>query len=124
LRSVPQFISSNVFREVDINKITLHVPHSSKELYKNAPVWKDFNTVDDAASVEAVSLYESIRVYPNPTTGIVFISQEADVKVYNPHGALLLQTFGAQIDISGYPKGVYLLQVNGKMVKVINGIRK
>jgi len=122
MSSVPQSITSDVFNDVDVSKITLHVPSGSKELYKNADVWKDFNIVDDVpAGVEAVFPDEDFRIYSNPATGIVSLSQEADVKVYNLHGALLLHTFGAQIDLSGYTKGVYLLQVNGKTVKVING---
>ncbi len=60
-----------------------------------------------------------LSIYPNPTSGVVNISQEAEIKVYSLQGALLQETFGNQIDLSVYPKGVYILQLNGEIVKVI-----
>ncbi len=60
-----------------------------------------------------------VTVSPNPTTGIVNISQEAEIKVYTPQGALLLQTVGNQVNLSAYPQGVYFLQIDGQPVKVI-----
>ena len=61
----------------------------------------------------------SIQIYPNPTKGVVYISQEAEVKLYSLQGVLLQQTFGNQVDLSSYSSGMYLLQVDGKMTKVI-----
>ena len=58
-------------------------------------------------------------IYPNPTTGIVYIETESDIKVYNQQGTLLLETFGNQIDLSAYPQGLYFLQINGAWAKVV-----
>ena len=60
-----------------------------------------------------------ITTYPNPTTGIVFLSQQAGIKVYNVQGVMLQESFGSQIDLSEYPAGVYLLSVNNDWIRVI-----
>ena len=61
----------------------------------------------------------NLVVYPNPTTGIVNIGQQAEIKVYSLQGALLQETFGTQVNLSAYPQGVYQLQINGETVKVV-----
>ena len=48
-----------------------------------------------------------------------YISQESNVKVYSLQGKLLKETFGNEVDLSGYAKGMYLLDVEGKMFKVV-----
>ena len=58
-------------------------------------------------------------IYPNPTDGMVYTEKDSDIKVYSSQGALLQSTFGSQVDLSVYPKGLYLLQINGEMIKVI-----
>jgi len=63
--------------------------------------------------------YPSLRIYPNPTTGKVYTETESNIKIYNLQGALLQETFGNQIDLSTYPQGVYLLQVNGRWSRVV-----
>jgi len=60
-----------------------------------------------------------VPIFPNPISDIVNIGENAEIKIYSPQGKLLLETFGAQIDFSSYPQGVYLLQLNGKMLKAI-----
>jgi hypothetical protein len=62
---------------------------------------------------------DAIKIYPNPTNGKVYIETERDIKVYNQQGELLLETFGNQVDLSTYPQGMYLLQINGRWSKVV-----
>jgi len=78
-------------------------------------------------SVETISNKNEIKVYPNPTTGIVYITMDngqwtmnnAVIRVYNMQGVLLKTTLGTEVDLSGYPTGVYILQINGESVRVI-----
>jgi hypothetical protein len=63
--------------------------------------------------------YPFLRVYPNPTTGMIFIETASDIKVYNLQGALLQEVFGKQVDLSAAPQGVYILQINGRHAKVV-----
>ena len=60
-----------------------------------------------------------IRVYPNPTSGIVYIDTAAAVQIYNPQGLLLQETFGNEVDLSAYPQGLYFLRIKGETVKII-----
>lgn len=64
-----------------------------------------------------------VRVFPNPSTGLVYLdntnSSFKSVQVYNSIGQLIsTKTLGvaasASIDLSGYSKGVYLLNFQGE----------
>ena len=67
----------------------------------------------------AETAVSNLNIYPNPTNGKVYINIESEIKVYNQQGNLLLETFGKQVDLSGYPQGVYLLQVEDTWAKII-----
>jgi M6 family metalloprotease-like protein len=62
-------------------------------------------------------------VYPNPTTGMVYIKNVTgkipEVTVYNVMGKTLLYVEQNQIDFSTFPKGMYLLQIDGRIIKII-----
>jgi len=117
---IPVTINSDVFKGVNKSACTLEVPINSVSAYKNADVWKEFNIVGVEVGVEELPMTnDELRIYPNPTSGKVYIETESEIKVYNQQGELLQETFGNQIDLSAYPKGVYLLQVNSKWRKVI-----
>lgn len=64
---------------------------------------------------------DPVRVYPNPTSGIVQVENAngAELKVFNALGELILQTDQNNINLSGYPNGVYFLRVNGETVKIM-----
>ncbi len=72
----------------------------------------------------------NISIYPNPTSDFINISANKvidEVSIYSAEGKLL-QTFNGnitQIDISHYPKGVYLLMVqSGKLTKTQKVLKK
>ncbi len=63
----------------------------------------------------------ALTVYPNPTTGVVYLTNTnaviKDVKVYNVVGNVVFNGSSVNdknftIDLSGYPKGVYTVQCN------------
>jgi len=64
-----------------------------------------------------------ISVYPNPTAGKLYIKTANDVvpalTLYSLQGKELLKGVGKEIDLSAYPQGIYLLNVNGKVIKVV-----
>ena len=76
--------------------------------------------LDDVA-IETISASEPVA-YPNPTTGKVYIRSDAnqapEIIVTNLVGERLLHTRSNSVDLSKYANGIYLLQVNGKVVKI------
>lgn len=44
-------VGSNVFRSVDLENATLIVPQGTRQLYAEAPVWKDFGTIRETRSL-------------------------------------------------------------------------
>ena len=74
--------------------------------------WQEATGIDEITAAQ-------VKIYPNPTTGIINIGQQANIKVYSLQGALLQETFGTQVNLSSYPQGIYQLQVNDETVKVV-----
>jgi hypothetical protein len=74
-----------------------------------------------ATAVEKMQRLTPLSVYPNPTTGVVYVENEADgeVSVYSVKGELLLRTVGRAVDLSGLPGGVYVIKAGGKVAKVV-----
>lgn len=79
----------------------------------------------DQLSTQNVGLNNKITVYPLPTTGILYIHSEEKGKaeLYNMNGQFLrrlnLQKGENKIDISNFPKGVYLIKYGTNSAKVI-----
>jgi hypothetical protein len=76
---------------------------------------------------EIISVYfdpsdKNWNLYPNPTSGRVFIdtnSKTTNVKVLNTLGVKIIDTFENVIDISNYPAGTYYIQIfeNGTLAE-------
>jgi Secretion system C-terminal sorting domain len=91
--------------------------------------WSYDNTASDAVlGTNDVTIINNIKIYPNPTTGIFTISikEDASVKMYDMFGKLIYTSKAnigeSKIDISNYPSGIYLIQVeteNGSVTKKI-----
>ena len=62
-------------------------------------------------------------IYPNPTSGIVYIKTPVEsifeVKLFSTDGRLLQQLRSTEIDLSGYATGIYFLQIEHEMLKVV-----
>ncbi len=61
----------------------------------------------------------ALKLYPNPTSGMVYLSAETGWTVYSISGLLLLSGHGAEINLSDQPAGIYLLQSQKGMAKVL-----
>jgi hypothetical protein len=85
--------------------------------------WQDNVPVPPVQSISAPE--QSLRIYPNPTGGIVTIDCQAGstIKVYTLSGQIVLQSTAQSgketINLTDYPKGIYLVQVDNWMRKVI-----
>jgi hypothetical protein len=63
----------------------------------------------------------NVGIYPNPAKDIVNISGkiEGKARLFDTAGKLLLETTKNALDISSYNKGVYILKVNGQVIRFI-----
>jgi hypothetical protein len=70
----------------------------------------NFTTTVGNASLNQVS---TMKIYPNPSTGIFTISATANIEVYNLIGELVLTENNAtSIDITAAPNGMYFVKLN------------
>lgn len=95
----PLEISSRVFSNVDLSKVTLYVPEGTKMLYEAADVWKDFGTIIELAS-DIVSPDVDMQL----------------VDVYSLEGILVKKQVLMNDLLGMLPKGLYI--VNGRKVVI------
>lgn len=79
-----------------------------------------FNVVLTKAENKAAS--PVIQMYPNPVENFIYVSgldKDANIKVIGTDGKTVKQVIGQQIEVSDLAKGMYLLSVDGRMVKFI-----
>lgn len=89
--------------------------------------WSFFSTPTPGASNEATYVNQNVGsnqliAFPNPITGgKIFLSKEVTCKVLNSNGQVLFKrTDVNSIDISEYPKGLYIIISNeGEKIKII-----
>jgi uncharacterized repeat protein (TIGR02543 family) len=61
-----------------------------------------------------------VKVYPNPTSGMVTVESDgAEVRLYSLQGTLLKRTSGNNLNLSGYPSGVYVLKAGSKTARIV-----
>ncbi|MFH0866165.1 MAG: T9SS type A sorting domain-containing protein [Bacteroidota bacterium] len=89
----------------------------------------DLSFVYDNPGVQEYSDGNSISVFPNPTAGFINILLDGGcntVKVYNIVGEEIFRrqtsVKNLNIDLSGFPAGVYMLEVSGGTVKYFKKI--
>ena len=62
----------------------------------------------------------NISIYPNPSQDGVFnLSESANWEVISILGEKLKAGEGATINLSGYPKGIYIFNINSKTEKIV-----
>jgi hypothetical protein len=75
--------------------------------------------VDLKLNTEEVQLPSAVKVYPNPTSGILYIETDepSTVSLYDSKGTLLLHTDDSslkiELDISDFASGVYVVKTEG-----------
>jgi photosystem II stability/assembly factor-like uncharacterized protein len=72
---------------------------------------------DPTAGIEGSTNIGDFNIYPNPSTGIVSISNnhgsmENSVELYNLMGEIIQRTFNStQLDLTNLPNGIYVLKI-------------
>jgi hypothetical protein len=127
LNQEPQNIDSDVFYYVDLKKATLYVPVGSVDRYKAAEVWKEFGMIIPVGTdaIESPAAADGVSIYPNPVAEsfrIDGINAPTTVTLTDIGGrAVLTQTIagGEPVAVGHLPKGVYIVNLNGKTAKVV-----
>lgn len=89
----------------------LAIDSSTEVFYDNISLVKEAT-----ASIDDVSVVD-VKVYPNPTTGLVNISTNENINSIAVHDLLGRKVLASQtnletVDVSSLTKGIYLLQLN------------
>lgn len=64
---------------------------------------------------------EQLSIYPNPSNeGLFLLSKPVDFEVYDGSGHQVLEGKGDNVDLSSYPKGIYILHVDDVQMKLIH----
>lgn len=90
---------------------------------KNGKSVDGFKTIvfnADLSDVENNMAAPQIQMYPNPVENIIYVSgleKDADIKVLSIDGKTVKNVVGQQIEVSDLAKGMYLLSVEGRMIK-------
>ena len=75
--------------------------------------------------LEDLTSQNTIRVYPNPTSGIVYIRSESkigsDIAIYNLMGELIVSfpSSAEELDLTKLTAGVYVLKVDNSIVRIV-----
>jgi hypothetical protein len=73
---------------------------------------KRISTDDSASSINDSQSEKKPAIYPNPSTGIFNLSEDANWLVYDALGKIIVSGYGRAIDLTGNAKGIYLVKSN------------
>ena len=87
-------------------------------------VFYQFKNIMDNYAVaiqDNVAYDNSIKVYPNPTTGVFSVVNATgdEIKIYDLFGRKVLECTGPEVDMRGYSKGIYVWSTGTARGKVV-----
>jgi len=113
------YLNGSAFREISA---TQTIPNYSSTTSNHIPTSVTFR-IKETVNIEDYTISSSFHIYPNPTTGRVYIQTVTEsipeVKLFSFEGRLLQNNRSTEIDLSIYAAGIYFIQVNGETKKVI-----
>lgn len=60
-----------------------------------------------------------LRIFPNPTNGIIFISEKVEYELYSILGELVRKGNDNTLDISELENGIYVLECKNKRIRIV-----
>ena len=111
-----------VFKDEAAGTEDLGAISAIKKITFGAVSESDITKDDDTPTAVTTERKVSVSAYPNPTADHIHISgmQEGQqVRLFTSDGRLTLVGTSADIDLTGMPNGIYLLQVGKEVIKVI-----
>jgi len=83
-------------------------------------------TVENPTAVAEVEHQLTVTAYPNPTADHVHVDGVAEgstIRIFSNDGKLVIATKDTDINLSGQPSGIYILQVGKEVVKIIKATK-
>ena len=111
-----------------------HISFESNNLYDCNTDWNGGAVVDNCnvctggntniepcvvSNLSEKKLNGQYKLYPNPTTGKLFLEESVPFKVFTIMGELIQKGNSDFIDLSKHPSGIYLINLGQKNHKVI-----
>jgi hypothetical protein len=62
---------------------------------------------------------QPFNIYPNPAKNVAYLSLEGDWKLLSTNGIVLANGNGNKIPLKDWPKGLYIVSMNGKTTKLM-----
>ena len=126
----PPTAGNYCFDGVNKTACTVNVPAGYKCAYKSASQWKDFTNILDGTNTSCSTPIDNavanqLSISPNPAQDYLYINgieTETPITISDVSGKVVLQTIASPneaISVVHLPKGVYMVQVAGKAVKVM-----
>ncbi len=115
----PILENSTVFTSKTYSNATLKVPNGCVETYKAAQYWNLFSNITDEYGNSGINSIEANGVV-SVVNGEIIINgaDDAQIAIYNLNGGIIYQ--GENRPVTVPEKGVYIVVVNGKAIKVMN----
>ena len=112
----PPVVPDDVFNGIDTKKVTLEVPKGKKDVYRAAPVWKDFK-IDETTANETV---DGLRIYAHGGALHLTLPTAQTVHLYHVNGAMVKTLALPSGDhVQPLPAGVYVVRVGERVTKVM-----
>lgn len=109
--------ADNTFTAAVYAKATLHVPQGKKEEYATVSPWSLFANVEEMDQSATSDMVDDGIVNVDCVNGSVIISgYDGRVDVYNVDGQAVYS--GSAHEINGLAKGLYILRLNDKTIKI------
>ncbi|MFO7658190.1 MAG: FN3 associated domain-containing protein [Bacteroidales bacterium] len=108
----------------DTETITLNNTTLVKARTKHFGEWSPLHALlvfakpSDNSTINVKANHKKIKLYPNPFTRWLFLSEENNYKVYSSAGNILFKGKNQKIDMNGLPKGLYLITIDNISYKI------
>ena len=87
--------------------------------YENNLFIDNINISSDGSTFINEENQNSLEIYPNPADKLVNINHDGLKEIYTVLGEKLIETYENEINISNIAKGVYLVKVANKTMRLI-----
>ena len=110
--TMPQYVQDTIIIHLDFEElITSEFCGILKTTF--LPVC-EINYCKKSTSVNEIEARKNKLFFPNPTTGIVFVSEELStkiIKIYNLNGQVVSKHYENKFDISQLTSGIYIVEI-------------